>query len=146
MKNSILVLLLLSFCFTSCAQDILQSNVPAVVVNAFQTKFPKATDVEWEIRNNLYEVDFEIDAQDGEVLLDKTGKILRSKQDIFTNALPEAIKQTITRDFKDYQLDEAARIEENGSVLYKVELDGKITDRMLILTPEGKIQERFLAN
>ena len=42
------------------AQHMPQSQVPAVVVNSFQQKFPKAKGVDWELKAGLYEAEFEI--------------------------------------------------------------------------------------
>ena len=42
------------------AQDIPQSQVPSIIVNKFNKEFPKASDIEWEMDGNLYNVDFEM--------------------------------------------------------------------------------------
>ena len=55
MKKQILVIsALIAMTSTSQAQDILQINVPSIIVNEFNKQFPKATDIEWETHGNLY--------------------------------------------------------------------------------------------
>jgi len=44
----------------SYSQEIQQKNVPAVALNAFQLKFPNATDIKWKLEKGNYRIDFEL--------------------------------------------------------------------------------------
>lgn len=124
---------------SSCAQEIPQKNVPSVVVNAFMTSYPQATDIEWEQQGTLYNVEFEIGKVDHEIGYDASGKMIRHEEEMAPNNLPVAVIATIQKNFPGYKPDDAYRVEENGKLFYKVELDGNIQDRVLHISPEGTV-------
>lgn len=123
------------------AQDIAQSQVPSVVLNAFQGKFNNATDVEWETKGDLYKAEFEVGSRGHDVWIDKTGKITRHKEDFPKKELPQVIQQQLSTEFKSYKLDDADKIEMDGKVFYQLELDGTTEDRKVLFTADGKVQE-----
>ena len=90
--TSILCLFLVGYIH---AQDIDQRNVPAVVLNAFQLQFPNASDVDWNIRNGNYYVEFEINNKDNDVLLDYRGALIKHKKDLFVSEIPGNVMKTI---------------------------------------------------
>jgi hypothetical protein len=125
------------------AQDIPQSQVPSVVLNAFQVKFPNATDVDWELKGDQYKVDFEIGTRDHDVWIDKSGNIKKHKEDISKKDLPQGIVNKIAKDFSSYKIDGTDKIEADGKVVYLVELDGTADDRKVTFTSTGDVQENI---
>lgn len=123
----------------SFAQDIPQKDVPAVVVNAFQQKFPQQSIVEWEYKKGLYEAEFEIKNLDHSVYIDSTGKIVRYKKEINANELPAAVNAAIQKDFSGYKIEDIKKIEAPTGVTYKVELEKGEDERKVTFSPDGKI-------
>jgi uncharacterized membrane protein YkoI len=136
MKTLIIFLVSLS-AGTVHAQEISHAEVPSVVSNALKAKFPKATDLEWELRGDVYKADFEIGSIEHDVWIDKSGKINEHKEDIKTSELPQSIAENLTREFASYQVDDVCRIEKNGTVAYEIDLDGKGDDRTVTYSSEG---------
>jgi hypothetical protein len=126
---------------SSCAQEVPQNLVPSVVVNSFQQKFPKASDIEWEKKGDLYEAEFDLTLKDHKVLIDATGKIVKHKEEINSADLPASVKETIKKGFSDYKIDDADRIETEGLVIYKVELENSKEERKIYLGEDGEIME-----
>ena len=106
------------------AQDIPQSQVPSLVLNSFQQKYPKAYDVEWELKGDLYKVEFEksLLGDDVEVWFDKSGKVVRSKEEISKSELPKAILDKIDAEFKASIIKDVEKFIDNNTVSYKVEV------------------------
>jgi|SRR5688572_576399 uncharacterized membrane protein YkoI len=123
------------------AQDIPQSDVPSVVLNAFQQKYADAKAVEWENKGDVYKAEFEVGSRGHDVWIDKSGKITKHKEDFPKKDLPQAIQQQISTEFKAYKLDDADKIEMDGKVFYQVELDGTSDDRKVLFTADGKVEE-----
>jgi hypothetical protein len=123
------------------AQDIPQSQVPSVVLNSFQVKFPNATDIDWELKGDQYKVDFEIGTRDHDIWIDKSGNIKKHKEDIAKKELPQEIVKKIEKDFGSYKIDDTDKIEVDGKVVYQVELDGAADDRKVTFTAGGDVQE-----
>lgn len=104
------------------AQDIPQAQVPSVVLNAFKKDFPKAKDIEWELKGELYQVDFEIGFADHEVTLDNTGKLVKHKQEIKQAELPQAVATVIAKDFNGYRVSDISKTIDNAVTTYKLDL------------------------
>ncbi|HZJ74521.1 MAG TPA: PepSY-like domain-containing protein [Perlabentimonas sp.] len=122
------------------AQDIPQSKVPSVVINSFIKEFPKARDVEWELKGNQYNVEFEVGFfTDFEAWFTNTGSLIRYTENISSSKLPEAVKRTIKSDFPKYRIDDAEKITENNVVTYRVELEKRDHEVNLIFSENGII-------
>lgn len=115
-------LLFLTFTISN-AQNILESQVPSITVNNFKKLFPKASDVEWEQKGDLYNVEFEIGwFTDYEAWFSKSGKLIKYTKEINQSDLPIAIINAIETKYKEYRIDDVKKIVENGTETYKVEL------------------------
>ncbi|MEO2072691.1 MAG: hypothetical protein ABGW99_15265 [Zunongwangia sp.] len=81
-----LVSLLIGAGCESDDEDDFRADVPSVVLNAFQSNYPKASDVEWEMLGDDYQVDFEIERVDYEAIFSAEGDMLKYKRDIIYRA------------------------------------------------------------
>lgn|SRR5690606_19414467 len=125
---------------TGFAQDIAQSEVPAVVMKSFNEKFPKASDVEWERRGDIYEVDFDMGLfADHDALFDASGNITRHKEEISKRDLPKAVSDAISAQYPEFRIDDVDKITESGKVSYKVELEKGQEDRKVYFSEDGTI-------
>ena len=121
------------------AQSISYKQVPAVVLNAFQQKFPKAKDVDWEKRNSHYDVSFELGWKltDHEVWIAQDGKILRHSEDIKSSDLPRPVREAIKTSYKGFRIDDADRVTKNNEITYRVELERGNEEHSLEFRPNG---------
>ncbi|ADF52883.1 conserved hypothetical protein [Zunongwangia profunda SM-A87] len=117
-------------------EDDFRADVPSVVLNAFQSNYPKASDVEWEMLGDDYQVDFEIERVDYEAIFSAEGDMLKYKYEISSTELPEAVKKAITTNYGNYQIDDTDILVINKDLYYQVELDGK-PDKHLVLNEDG---------
>jgi hypothetical protein len=137
--NFIATLAFTSFTFLSNAQDIPQSKVPSVVVNKFQQTFPKATDVEWEMAGENYKVEFEKPLEvDHEAWFDKTGKLIRHKEEISKSKLPASILTKLKTDYNTYRVEDVKKITEGSKITYTVELESSGSEWKITYSNEGK--------
>lgn len=120
----ITALALAFFPHTLLAQDIPQSQVPSLVLNSFQKSFPKAADIEWELKGELYKVEFETGllGTDHDAWYDNTGKLIRHKEEISKSDLPQNVLAKINSDFNGYRVKDVKKITENNHVTYTLEL------------------------
>jgi len=132
--------------FTASAQDLSRHQVPSVVINAFKSKFPKATDVEWERGKAHFEVEFEINRLDHEVWLDREGKILRHQHEVKVRSLPEKIKTSVRDLYRGYRIIEADKLKTEKMTAYKLELISFTKKTEIIVDEQGKVLEGFIWN
>jgi len=134
------------FVLTASAQDLPSHQVPSVVINAFKSKFPKASDVDWERGKAHFEVEFEIDRLDHEVWLDREGTILRHQQEVKVRSLPEKIKTSVRDLYPRYRIIEADKLQTEKVTAYKLELISFTKKTEIIVDEKGKVLEGFIWN
>ncbi len=143
MKKAILISSLAFSCLANTAfgQDIPQSQVPSVIINSFQQAFPKVFDVEWELKGETYKVDFETGllGTDHEAWYDKTGKLVRHKEDISKSDLPQKIQAKISNNFSGYRTNDIEKITEGDKIMYKLELKSWTEEWKVAFGNEGNI-------
>ncbi|MGO3708159.1 PepSY-like domain-containing protein [Mesonia hippocampi] len=125
---------------TIFAQDIPSSQVPSVIVNNFKKEFPKANDIEWEMQGDLYNVDFEIGwFTDYEAWFTASGKLIKQTQEISKSDIPKAVANAIKTQYKEYRIEDAKKIIENGVETYKIELEKWDEDFDVIYSKSGNL-------
>jgi hypothetical protein len=141
MKKIILVMLsgMLSLGFAS-AQDLAPSQVPSVILNNFKSSYPKATDIEWEKKGDLFNVEFELGrGADHEIWYDAAGKMVKHKEEIAKKDLPASVTSKISSDFKDYRVNDVKKITTDTSTLYTMELESRAQDWEITIDSDGQI-------
>jgi hypothetical protein len=109
------------------AQDISSGNVPAVVRDAFQKKFPKARKVGWEKEKGNYEANWGgKSGEDHSAQFTPAGNFLEIANSIPVNKLPEKILVYIKNKYGRVKVSEASEItDSNGKLFYEAEVLGK---------------------
>jgi len=142
MKNlKIIVLAFLPIAFGSCAGTIDQQEIPSVVINAVMTKYPDAKDLDWEVKNGIYEAEFDLGKDDYEVWVNAEGTILKVEQEITNAQIPAAVLTKVKSDYKDFKVDDAKRVEIGKAVYYEIELDGTLGDQTVVYSASGVKQD-----
>lgn len=115
-----LVFALFAFAQTTFAQS---SKVPEAVKIAFAKAYPNADDVEWEMENGNFEVEFEMsDDQEMSVVYNANGGLLETEVEIAFSELPQAAQAAL----KGKKVKEIARITNaKGVVTYEAEVRRK---------------------
>lgn len=139
MKNIFIAAAGLLFTNLCYAQDLEVSDVPSVVINKFNNAFPKASDIEWEKKGELYNAEFDLNWRDHEVWLNAAGAIIKHKKEIKADELPLAVTNKIKQDYSGYRIDDADQYEINKQFFYKVELKTTGIERKIVYTQQGKM-------
>jgi len=139
MKKIIALFLLVLCQFYTYAQEIQQKNIPAIVLNAFQLKFPNATDTRWKLETGNYHVRFKLNNKVNELVISDKGTILKHQRDLYVSEIPPAILETIKLKVPFFDVSDADRIEESGKTVYVIssEINGKTHD--FTIDEKGKL-------
>lgn len=122
MRNlkTLLPALLLFFGLSACGNA---QQVPQAVQEAFHKKFPNASQVEWGKENPAeYEAEFVQHGTRMSANFTADGSWKETETVIDRADLPEAVLATLSSDFADADVREAARIENAEGTLYEVEV------------------------
>jgi hypothetical protein len=71
--QKLIIAALLAFGFFACEESVDPVEVPVNVLQAFETAYPGATDVEWEQDDDHFEVEFELNGEEMEREFDVNG-------------------------------------------------------------------------
>lgn len=128
--------------FASCANTTVdQQEIPSVVINAVMTKYPDAEDLDWEIKGDIYEVEFDLGKNDCDVWVNKQGTILKVEQEIEISAVPAVVLNKVKAESNNAKLDDAKRIEIGKKVYYEIEMEGTFGDQKVVYSAGGDKQD-----
>lgn len=115
--------------FTGIAfsQNINQSDIPAVVLNAFQIKYPNAADVKWKLEKSNYQIEYKVNSKANKLRLDYKGNVLEHSQDLYISEIPKAVLNTIKNKVAYFDVQDADKLEKDGNTIYITQFknDGK---------------------
>ncbi len=144
MKQRLLLALCLLFSSLTYAQDIPVSSVPAVVMTSFTKTFPNAVKVEWEMKGELYNAEFDVDRRDHEVWLNNKGAIVKHKQEIKSRELPAAVSASLKKNYKGFWIDDVDKYEVAKQFYYKIELKTLTQEKNIVVDGKGAIVNMVL--
>ena len=101
-KSSLLLAMMLSVGLSSAfASDLTASQVPEAVKQSFVTRFPAASVIEWDFDedDNLFEVDAKISQLEVEAMIDKDGKVIRTKEDVRAEDIPASVVEKVHQEW-----------------------------------------------
>lgn len=131
---------------TSCNNDdddIRLSDVPNVVVDSFEAKFPNASRTEWENKNGYIIADFWQDGMETKVWYNTSGDWLMTEYDFEENlsALPQAIQNAFQASaYATWRIDNIDKYERPNDLFYLIEVETKgQADRNLYYAEDGSL-------
>ncbi|WP_394775393.1 PepSY-like domain-containing protein [Flavobacterium sp.] len=134
MKNSILTCLVLLFSSFAIAQSVREKDIPNIVKSTFLISYPNQTNVKWEKEKENYEASFTIGKTDRSVLVDSSGNIIETEEEISVKELPAKALAYIRQNYKNTKIKEAAKIIDAHDV---VSFEAQVTSIDLIFDKEG---------
>lgn len=112
-----------------------ESAVPEAVQSAFNSAYPEAKDVEWEMENDIYEVEFELGENEHEAAYNAAGNKLEFETKLTEESqIPENALRYISENYPNAEIEEAAKKEITGKgaifeVVIEVESEGEEADK-----------------
>jgi len=126
MKKAMLLAVGFMISLAACAQKVKEADVPPAVKDAFRNSYKDVKEVKWEKEGVNFEAEFEVGETDQSVVYDASGKLIEMEVEIKVDQLPPAVKDYISKNYKDAKIKEATKITDgNGTVTYEAELKEK---------------------
>ena len=110
-KIIVLLSACLLFSLMGYTQKITPEKVPATVKQAFATKFPAATDVNYVLKQKCYEVTCKDKGVGTSANFNATGKWLKTATAITESDLPKEVSTAIAKDFAGFKISEVTTME-----------------------------------
>jgi hypothetical protein len=97
--------------------------VPSAVKSAFEKQFAKAKNVEWSLeKTDEFEAEFIIGKAELSAVYDSKGTLLETGTPIVETELPQAVKDSLTREFAGYDLYKTEKIDTKGVISYEMKV------------------------
>ena len=137
-KLSFLVMLVLTATLQSFAQD-----APTKVKDAFNKKFPQAKSVHWDKENATeWEAEFKMEGKEYSANFGTDGTWKETEYEISEKELPTSVKNTLSKDFKGYDIEGAEVTETPKFKAYEVELEKGETTIEVVIDEHGKVLKK----
>ena len=124
----------------------ISKDIPESIVGAVKSTYPDAVIKEAEIKNDAGKISYKFELKkDGnkiKLYYDKDGKLVRSKEEIAANALPEAVKQAVSAKYPKETIKEAKKLFKDNKTTYEVEMKSCISCTELRLDEFGKLVKK----
>jgi hypothetical protein len=120
----------------SHSYDVIPS---AKLATKFKADFPKASDVEWEVADSIYEVEFDIRFRDWKAYYDAEGNLLMTVEEIYRSELPAVVKNAAEAKYPKYHFEDIDKIRRGTEVFYKIEMELRNTEIELLVRSDGTI-------
>lgn len=117
-------------------------KIPAVVTDAFKTKFATATGVEWKDKLTAFEADFKLADKDTKAYFSSKGEWLKTETKHTYNSLPLEVKDGFKKSkYADLSVIDVTQIDEKEKgLLYKVVVrKNEYSKRNLVFTKSGQL-------
>jgi hypothetical protein len=121
---------------TSYSYDVFP---PEKVATKFKADYPRASDVEWETDDNIYEVEFDVRFRDYKAYYDAEGNQLMTVEEIYRSELPAVVKNAAETKYRGYRLDNMNKIRRGTEVFYHIKMELRDTEVELLVRPDGTI-------
>lgn len=141
MKTLLVVLAVALGISQANAQRIKSNEVPDRVKKELEQNF-NVKDADWDKEGENYEASFEQKGSEISVVFGVNGLVLETEYEIDKKELPTAVLEALKRDYKDYKIEEAARIESNGILTYEAEVEKAEQTFDLIFDAQGKLLKK----
>jgi hypothetical protein len=127
------------------AQELSADKVPANVRQAFQSKFPGVTKVEWKLKSDKnYEAEFKLKDVEVTAKFDAKGKWLETETAIEQGDLTKEVRQALAKDYKGYQIIETQKLEraDDKATLFEVHVENAEEILKLQFTESGAVHSK----
>lgn len=134
------VLLGTGIVLTGCNQKK-QYRPDTKIVNAFNSKYPKAERVEWEQKHDYYVAEYHDNNMESEAWFDQAGKWMMTETNMKYNQLPQAIRTHFEQSsYSNWKKDDVDKIERVGmQPVYIIEIEKEGQDTDLYYNANGQL-------
>lgn len=144
MKNLMLITVLsVAFSMQSCAQKSDSKDVPEKVLSAFNTKFPDAKKVEWEMENDSeWEAEFKWNGAEYSANFSTNGEWRETEYEIKETEIPSNIRAILDQNFSDYKIEEPEVAETPSGRSYEMEIEVGKEEYEVTIDTQGNLTKK----
>ena len=135
---TLLGIILMPVCVTG-QQRTTPVQVPSEVTASLKKVFPETTPVKWEEKKEKYKAEFKVGKTKHEVWMNKAGTISKHQYEVKKEDLPQAVNETLAREFSTYTIHDCERTDSDGNTSYKIEIKSSAGKKKVNIANDGKV-------
>lgn len=135
------MVVLILFSVAQLFANVDKTEVPQAILEAFNKKYPKATDVEWEKDDLNYEVEFELEKVEYEVTFSEDGTWLETETEITAKDLPEKVASAFKAAYPKAKIKGVEKVETPKISFYEIEYKKGLKKREAFFDKDGNVLE-----
>jgi hypothetical protein len=124
---------------SSHSRDVMPPAKPAA---KFKVDFPQAFDVEWEVADSIYEVEFDVKFRDWKAYYDAEGNLLMTVEELYRSELPAIVKNAAEATYPKFHFEDIDKIRRGTEIFYKIEMEHHDTEVELLVRSDGVITDK----
>lgn len=125
--------------FTNCYSQ----EAPQKVKDTFSKMFPKARSVKWDKESETeWEAEFKLDGTEYSANFDSNGIWKETEHEINLSQVPETVKATLQKEFKDFDIEEIELSETSKGTLYEFDVEKGKTELEVAIDVNGKVVKK----
>lgn len=146
------LIILVAFSLVSCEDEqerpVTEKEVPQAVLQTFTNTYPGATVKEYaeetEDGQIFYEVSCEFEGRKIDAIYNPDGTVFAIEEVIPADELPDIIHQAIVKEFQQFSIELAEKIEKEGKQFFEVKLLNTQNQKKyeLLISETGKLVEK----
>ncbi|MDF2436346.1 MAG: hypothetical protein K0Q95_722 [Bacteroidota bacterium] len=121
------------------AQKIQSSDVPQSILNTFHNAYLNAENPQWEMDYDNYEVKFKNNKAETTTTYNKDGKWMKTETQVSRSSMPDAVKESLSKEFDSYNVNDIERVDKPDGVSYLIDLEYKQVNYIVSLTEKGDV-------
>jgi hypothetical protein len=133
-------IILLAFALLLAGCQSTSVNVPSIVRESFEKQFSNAANVEWSKESeDEFEAEYVLNGAEQSSNYNAAGEWLITEVEIAQSDLPEAVQETIVKDFYGYTIEEVEKAETGDGVFFELQLQKDKTRIEIQISSDGKL-------
>lgn len=140
--NTLYFLLAILLIGTACSKQSYNSSkeIPENVKKNFAADYPNISGAEWEQEGNYYEVEWEENNSERELVYDADGNLVAAEMEIAISSLPSSVRNYISQNYSGWSIEEAEEISKGEQTFYEVEIEKGLSEKELLFDSSGNLQ------
>jgi hypothetical protein len=99
------------------------AKVPDQVKSKFKVLYPNAEEVKWDVEDSDFEVNFEVEDVEISVVFNAAAEVLEVETALEKGDIPNLVKESVSKNFSDWKIEEVAKIVSRGNTTFEIELE-----------------------
>ncbi|MCT4623198.1 MAG: PepSY-like domain-containing protein [Schleiferiaceae bacterium] len=127
--------------FLSSCSEVKQEETPEAVLKSFNSMFPNAQEVEWELEEDVWEAEFTLDEHEVSAEFNLEGEWLETETELGKEQIPHAVASVISEKYPNCMWLGYEEVRKPEFMAYEIEIEFEGETHEILISGSGEILE-----